>query len=169
MLGAQFHLRDDTEVVCLQGFAPGVQRYPPWPWYQLGSLTRSLPEVLLQKVALPNLSSAAQAGLALMWWIRSRNWSGSEQSCQKGRGKGLFSASWFPRQVALVQGNHWKQSLLPELLLIYTRFNQAGKWGASHRSLVMPRRSISHPAYPPSLCPCCSHSWCSLLPALPER
>lgn len=36
---------------------------------------------------------------------------------------------------------------LPELLLIYTRFNQAGKWGASHRSLLVPRRSISDPAY----------------------
>lgn len=110
MLGAQFHLRDDTEVVCLQAFAPGVQRYPPWPWYRPGSLTRSVPEVVLQKVALPNLRSTARAGLALMWWIRSRNWSGSELSCQKGRGKGLFSASWFPRQAVLVQGNWWKQS-----------------------------------------------------------
>lgn len=36
---------------------------------------------------------------------------------------------------------------LPELLLIYTRFNQAGKWGASHRSLLVPRRSISDPAH----------------------
>lgn len=110
MLGAQFHLRDDTEVVCLQGFAPGVQRYPPWPWYRLGSLTWSMPEVLLQKEALPNLSSIAQADLALMWWIGSRNWSGSELSCQKGRWRGLCSASWFPRQAALVQGNWWKES-----------------------------------------------------------
>lgn len=48
--------------------------------------------------------------------------------------------------------------LLPELALIYTRFHQAEKWTASHRSLLMPRRSISDPAYAPSLCPCCSHS-----------
>lgn len=143
MLGAQFHLRDDTEVVCLQGFAPGVQRYPPWPWYRLGSLTWSTPEVLMQKVALPNLSSTAQAGLALMWWIKSRSWSGSELSCQKERGKGLFSASWFPRQAALAQGNRGSRAssragpslspqpmalLQPQLCLLLTLSWEAGSW-----------------------------------------
>lgn len=47
--------------------------------------------------------------------------------------------------------------LLPELVLVHTRFNQAGKWAASHSSLLVPRRSISDPAHPPSLCPSCRH------------
>lgn len=159
MLGVQFHLRDDTEVVCLQGFAPGVQRYPSWPWYRLGSLTWPMPEVLLQKVALPNLSSTAQAGLALMWWIRSRNWSGSELSCQKGRGKGLFSASRFPREAAPALGNWWKQSFFQSCCWFTPGSARQGNRLQVTGTFWCPGGPFQIQLIPPSLCPCCSHNW----------
>lgn len=65
----------------------------------------------------------------------------------------------FSQQVSMTGSAGARESvegeLLPDLVLIYTRFNWAGKRAASHRSLLVPR-IISDPAYPPCLCPCCS-------------
>lgn len=43
--------------------------------------------------------------------------------------------------------------LLPELLLVYTRLSQAGKWAAGHRSLLVPRGPFQTQLIPPACVP----------------